>query len=171
MNKMWPRPPESNLDDFQLCDNVAYLISRTRATMWNMVTQQTLAAAGVTSMQAATLVMVNTGRCLTGTDFAREFAISASAVTRLIDRLERHGLLKRIRSEKDRRVSHVALTEEGRALAQQVPIIFAEVFDSVLTVLSEEEVGLLKSLLHRLILRSQDVAGKFEVGDVTDRGR
>ncbi|WP_341317553.1 MarR family transcriptional regulator [Paraburkholderia sp. IMGN_8] len=161
MNEMWPCPPESNLDDFQLCDNVAYLISRTRATMWNMVTQQTLAVAGVTSMQATTLVMVNSGRCLTGTDLAREFAISASAVTRLIDRLERRGLLKRIRSEKDRRFSRVALTDEGQVLAQKIPTIFAEVFDSILTVLSEEEVGFLKGLLRRIILRSQDVAGKF----------
>ena len=41
-------------------------------------------------------------------------------ITRLIDRLDRAGLVRRERSEADRRVIRVALTEEGRAVLDRL---------------------------------------------------
>lgn len=148
----------SAIGDYQLSESVGYLMSRVRSTMWNMVTQHTTAELGITSTQASIVFMLAAGRALTAADLAREYGIDASAVTRLIDRLEKRGLLSRVRSEEDRRVVRLALTPEGYALAQKIPAIFTRVLDKLLGGFTPEEVGFLKSMLRRILVNSCDPA-------------
>jgi DNA-binding MarR family transcriptional regulator len=100
--------------------------------------------------------MLAVGKCLTAADIAREYGIDASAVTRLIDRLEKRGLLSRVRSEEDRRVVRLALTDEGQATAEKIPAIFTRVLDNLLAGFTPEEVGFLKSMLRRILANSCD---------------
>jgi DNA-binding MarR family transcriptional regulator len=46
---------------------------------------------------------------------ATETGLSPAAVTALVDRLERRGLVARVRQPEDRRKVHVAMTERARA--------------------------------------------------------
>lgn len=46
--------------------------------------------------------------------------ISSGGLTQRIDRLERDGLVRRVRNPDDRRVVHIELTEAGRQLIDQV---------------------------------------------------
>jgi len=46
--------------------------------------------------------------------------ISSGGLTQRIDRLERDGLVRRVRNAEDRRVVYIELTEEGRALIDTV---------------------------------------------------
>jgi DNA-binding MarR family transcriptional regulator len=147
-----PSSPPPEIAAYNLGESVGYLISRVRSTMWNMVSQQTSAELGITSTQASIIFMLASGRCLAAADLAREYGIDASAVTRLIDRLEKRGLLSRIRSEEDRRVVRLALTEPGKELAAKIPAIFTRVLDKLLYGLSPEEVGFLKSMLRRILV-------------------
>ncbi|KND58886.1 Transcriptional regulator, MarR family [Candidatus Burkholderia verschuerenii] len=149
-------PAAITLDNYVLSESVGYLISRVRSTMWNMVTQQTTSELGITSTQASIMFMLAVGKCATAADIAREYGIDASAVTRLIDRLEKRGLLSRVRSEADRRVVRLALTDDGRAMAEKVPPIFTSVLDKLLTGFSPEEVGFLKNMLRRILANSCD---------------
>jgi DNA-binding MarR family transcriptional regulator len=63
----------------------------------------------------------------TVTDLAARLQLAQSTVTELVGRAERAGLLERERSEKDLRVAHLRLTDEGerrlalaaRSLAEQ----------------------------------------------------
>src|ERR1700710_1516106 len=86
-------------------------------------------------------------RSVAAADLAREYGIDASAVTRLIHRLEKRGLITRLRSEEDRRVVRLALTEEGRVLAGQIPAIFTKGLDKLLSGFTPEEGGFLKKRL------------------------
>ena len=52
------------------------------------------------------------GEC-TVTDIANHLEITLSAVTSLVDKLCNAGLVARFRSEEDRRVVYLKLTEEG----------------------------------------------------------
>jgi DNA-binding MarR family transcriptional regulator len=149
-------PKSAGIGDYVLAESVGYLISRVRSTMWNMVTQHTTSELGITSTQASILFMLAVGKCVTAADIAREYGIDASAVTRLIDRLEKRGLLSRVRSEEDRRVVRLALTDEGQLTAGKVPAIFTRVLDNLLNGLSPEEVGFLKSMLRRVLANSCD---------------
>jgi DNA-binding MarR family transcriptional regulator len=149
-------PKPSAVGDYVLNESVGYLISRVRSTMGNIVTQHTTSELGITSTQASIMFMLAAGKCATAADIAREYGIDASAVTRLIDRLEKRGLLKRVRSEADRRVVRLALTDDGRAMAEQVPAIFTHVLDNLLSGFSPEEVGFLKNMLRRILANSCD---------------
>ena len=51
------------------------------------------------------------------TELSKRLLISNSGVTRLIDRMEKRGLVSRERSEQDRRKVHAVLTAEGKRLA------------------------------------------------------
>ncbi|CAG4910120.1 MarR family winged helix-turn-helix transcriptional regulator [Paraburkholderia gardini] len=147
-------PPE--ISEYQFGESVGYLLSRVKSTMSNMITQRTIAELGITSTQCSILFMVASGKCLLAAELAREYGIDASAVTRLIDRLEKRGLLTRVRSCEDRRVVRLALTPEGQAMAARMPAIFNGTLDRLLAGFTPEEVGFLKSMLRRALANSGD---------------
>jgi DNA-binding MarR family transcriptional regulator len=146
--------PGPEISAYQLGESVGYLISRVKSTLSNLVTQRTMAELGITSQQASILFMVASGKCLLAAELAREYGIDASAVTRLVDRLEKRGLLTRVRSSEDRRVVRLALTPEGQSIAVRMPAIFNGVIDSLLSGFTPEEVGFLKSMLRRVLTNS-----------------
>jgi DNA-binding MarR family transcriptional regulator len=57
---------------------------------------------------------------------ARQVAFSSGGFTKVADRLEQAGLIKRQPSASDRRVTHAVLTETGRALAQRAFAVYCE---------------------------------------------
>ncbi|KUY81675.1 MarR family winged helix-turn-helix transcriptional regulator [Burkholderia cepacia] len=151
--------PVSPLSTYQMNDSVGYLMSRVKSVMTNLVTQRTQEELGITGTQASMLFMIAVGKCSTAAELAREYGIDASAVTRLLDRVEKRGLLSRIRSIEDRRVVRLELTDEGHALAERLPPIFRSVLDQVLDGFTPEEVGFLKSMLRRILSNYCETAG------------
>ena len=151
--------PVSPLSSYQMNDSVGYLMSRVKSVMTNLVTQRTQEELGITGTQASMLFMIAVGKCSTAAELAREYGIDASAVTRLLDRVEKRGLLSRVRSIEDRRVVRLELTDEGRALAERLPPIFRSVLDQVLDGFTPEEVGFLKSMLRRILSNYCETAG------------
>jgi DNA-binding MarR family transcriptional regulator len=61
----------------------------------------------------AIVILSNRGRCIMS-DFANAIGVPVSTATHMIEKLVKKGLVVRVRSEKDRRVVHVELSEEGR---------------------------------------------------------
>ena len=91
------------------------------------------------------------GRANTAAELARECNLDAGATTRLLDRLEAKGLCERKRSESDRRVVHIALTEAGTRAAEGIPAVLCEVQNTHLAGFSVEEFETLKGLLRRIL--------------------
>ena len=151
-----PLPPEAC--SYQMDESVGYLIARAKSSLSNLVTQRTLGELGITSTQASMLFMIASGRCSLAAELARDYGIDASAVTRLIDRLEKRNLLSRVRSSEDRRAVRLAVTEEGRELAARMPEIFGGGGDKALAGFTPEEVGFLKSMLRRILANTADPA-------------
>jgi DNA-binding MarR family transcriptional regulator len=56
------------------------------------------------------------GAPVTVSQLGAELRLSSGAVTALVDRLERHGMVQRTRDACDRRRVHVSITPEARAL-------------------------------------------------------
>jgi DNA-binding MarR family transcriptional regulator len=75
---------------------------------------------GITSRQATLLWLVKRSPGLTLRALAESEAISAPALSGHVDRLERAGLLRRVRSELDRRRVGLELTEAGERLLRSV---------------------------------------------------
>ncbi|HSH71205.1 MAG TPA: MarR family transcriptional regulator, partial [Deferrisomatales bacterium] len=53
-------------------------------------------------------------------DLATKLLKSARNITMVVDNLEKRGLVRRVRSETDRRFTHIHMTPEGRLLFEQV---------------------------------------------------
>jgi DNA-binding MarR family transcriptional regulator len=60
---------------------------------------------------------------------AREVTLSRTGLTRLVDRLEREGLIRREAAPEDRRGSYVVLTSAGAALLRRMWPVYERVLD------------------------------------------
>ena len=77
-------------------------------------------ALGVTAHQATLLALVDGQPGLSLRELADAEGISAPSLSGHVDRLETAGLLRRVRSEDDRRRVGLALTPEGRTILRRV---------------------------------------------------
>jgi DNA-binding MarR family transcriptional regulator len=75
---------------------------------------------GVTTRQATLLWLVKRSPGLSLAELAAEEGISPPALSGHVDRLERAGLIERVRSSQDRRRVGLALTEEGIRLLRRI---------------------------------------------------
>ena len=71
-------------------------------------------------------------------------------VTRLIDRLERHGMAERHRDDRDRRVVRVRITDAALELLAELDGVISSWLDESLGHLPEHELSQLSGLLERL---------------------
>lgn len=84
-------------------------------------------------------------RSLSG--LGRWVSIGNSATTKLVDRLERRGLVERVRDQQDRRVWNIVITDVGTVLTQQlIPAHQANV-EILLSCLDAQQIGELHGLL------------------------
>jgi DNA-binding MarR family transcriptional regulator len=96
-------------------------------------------------------------------DLAEEVLLTASGITRLLDGLERHGLVERASCAADRRVVYAVITDEGLAkLREAASSHFAQVEELFGDRYDEGELTALDSLLARL---GGESAGECEVPD------
>lgn len=134
--------------------SVGYMMRRVLASILTDADQE-LAAWDVTHAQWMPLFkLYNCGQS-TVAGLARDLQLDPGATTRLLDRLEGKGLLRRERSTSDRRVVHVALTPEGQAIASQVPEVLCRVLNRHLSGFTHDEWMLLRSLLERILANGE----------------
>lgn len=81
---------------------------------------------------------------------AEHLGVAVNSVTSIADGLERKGLLKRVRSDSDRRVVHVELTEAGLEASRSVLGIKTKFHRELLAALTEEEQAILLALLRKV---------------------
>ena len=70
-----------------------------------------------------------------------------STVTGIIDRMEREGLVKRERSEEDRRIVYIRLSPKGRKLAASIEVEPMEIFRGALGTLPRKDIEELVRIL------------------------
>lgn len=113
----------------------------------------------LTQAQWVPLFKIAKGGTDTMAALAREMCLDPGAMTRSIDRLEAKGLLQRVRSDEDRRVVKLVLTETGRDTARQVWGVLADVLNLHLAGFDPAEVDLLMRLLDRMLANGESHGG------------
>ena len=83
-------------------------------------------------------------------EIAAHLAVVQSAVTPLVDRLEGQGMVRRRRSEADRRVWLVELTERGRETFAAEDEVYGRIAAEMLSPLSASERATLIGLFERM---------------------
>jgi DNA-binding MarR family transcriptional regulator len=135
---------------YQPEQSVGYLMNKVLSSILAQADAQ-LAPYKLTYVQWLPLYKLLTDESLTSAQLARDFAIDPAALTRSLNRLEIKGLLHRERSLQDRRVVRLRLTEAGRAVAQHVPSVLADVLNGHLQGFSQSEWTLMQQLLQRML--------------------
>lgn len=90
-------------------------------------------------------------RELSFSDLAGIFKISKPSVTVHIEKLEKLGLVNKVKSDEDRRSSHLHLTEEGLEMALLHDRIHEEYTKKITKRLSAKEKTLFRELLEKLV--------------------
>jgi DNA-binding MarR family transcriptional regulator len=106
---------------------------------------------GLTGPQWVMLMRIAHGMGSTAAELCRTIGYDSGSMTRMLDRLVDQGLIRRDRSDEDRRIIHLSLTEAGEALRPRLSPVAIEVLNQHLQGFSAEEVATLTSLLHRLL--------------------
>lgn len=137
-------------DSLRQDQSVAYLTKRAVQSILLQVDRR-LAKHDLTHAQWLPLFKLLQGQCSTLVELARTVSMDPGAMTRALDRLEGKGLVRRVRSQQDRRVIQLELTPEGREVAQVVPAVIADVHNAHLAGFSHAEWETLIHLLQRLV--------------------
>ena len=91
-------------------------------------------------------------------ELARAVVLSRSGLTRLVDRLEQAGLLRREPDPADRRGSFAILTDEGAAMRERMwPIYARGIAEHFGKHLNDEEVDVLTGALKRVLSATREV--------------
>jgi DNA-binding MarR family transcriptional regulator len=145
-----PQAPLFPVEAYCAEDSVGYLLARSR-TMLAKALDTALVEHNITFAQGRILLMLVTGKFTNAAEFARELYVDAASITRMIDRLEKRGLIVRRTNTGDRRQVNLHLTPDGEQLARQLPAIYSGVLNRSFTGFSAEEIGFLKCLLRKLL--------------------
>jgi len=82
-------------------------------------------------------------------DLAASMSLDGSSVVRLLDNLERAGLIQRREGEQDRRAKIITLTPRGRAIADRIEAVAKRIRSDALAGISDREIdATVRVLLH-----------------------
>jgi len=83
-------------------------------------------------------------------ELAEYLTVAVNSVTSIVDNLERKELVRRHRSEQDRRVVRVELTDPGREVYQSLVEVNLRLFRSMLGALTEDEQEIFMVLFRKI---------------------
>ena len=135
---------------------VGHLLHRVRTEMLaavdrEMAADEQLAAMEATSAQFIILATLSMGGSKSASDLCKHMTYDAGAMTRMIDRLEEKGLIKRSRDPGDRRLVNLELTEKGSAALPRMRDVSMGVLNRFLQGFTKPEVRQLESFLTRML--------------------
>jgi len=106
---------------------------------------------GLTGSQLWVVKILDEASPLKVTDLARRMYLHPATMVGLLDRLELKGLVQRIRSDKDRRVVHVSITDQGRDLVRNSPEVAQGLLVKGLEPLTEKKVKAISDGLEQIV--------------------
>jgi DNA-binding MarR family transcriptional regulator len=147
--------------DYKPQESIGFLMRRIVHEVAGEIERQ-FDSCGLTNAQWLPLYKLHLGSVSTVAELARECQLDTGGMTRLLDRLEAKGLVRRARSSEDRRVVNLELTPEGHEAARTVPAVLCGVQNAALRGFTPEEWQQLRDLLARMLRNAQDLHGKPE---------
>jgi MarR family transcriptional regulator for hemolysin len=107
---------------------------------WRIALDRQLKPQGFTMSRWMLLLHLSRNDGCTHSELAQCMGIEAATLVRLVDRMEKEGLLKRCSSETDRRVKHLRLSDTGIASVENIRSTACDLRRSVLTGLNQSEI-------------------------------
>lgn len=104
----------------------------------------------ITAPQLVCLTTICQNGSLTTTQIAGSVHLSPSTVVGILDRLEKQGLIQRMRDSKDRRLVNVTATDEGKRLVEHAPSLLQDRLAEALQRLPDLEQATIALSLRRI---------------------
>ena len=130
--------------------SIGRLLGRVKMAMGDAIDRE-LAPFDISAAQVYILVALATGEADSASALCKGISYDPGAMTRMIDRLEQKGLIRRTDHPEDRRRVGLELTAEGKAVYPKVKAALMSVQNECLRGFSKSEVRQLESLLQRML--------------------
>jgi DNA-binding MarR family transcriptional regulator len=141
-------------DDFAVDESIGFLLRTLRIHMDRAIDDE-MADHDLTGAQWRPLLALHFALGDTAAELARVGCVDTGAMTRMLDRLEAKGLVRRSPCATDARVVRLALTAEGLRLCRQIPYGLSRVFNALLRGFSADELATFKSMLRRMLANAE----------------
>lgn len=106
---------------------------------------------GLTGRQGGVLMNCVRGEANTPAELAAFNALDISSMSRMLDRLEKKGLITRSRNGRDRRQVTVTATPKGQALLRKATPVAAQVAVKAWRNVTEREKKLLRNIVYKVL--------------------
>jgi len=136
--------------DFDPHEGLGYLVGHVRSRLLQALEAE-LAPLELSGPQAIVILKIAIGEGAHAAEFCRDLQYDPGAMTRMLDRLEKRGYLRRVRSPRDRRAIHLELTDKSRAALPRMKTAAVTVFNRFLRGFSQAEAKQLIGYLKRLM--------------------
>jgi len=152
---------------FQPGRHVGALVSRVKVEMLAVLDRELSQDKRLASleMSAAQYIIIanlasGPGEPKSAADLCKVISYDAGAMTRMLDRLEAKGLIRRTRSSQDRRLMNLELTDEGRAAYPRMREISMANANRFLRGFTKAEARQLEGFLNRMLENAQGVSAR-----------
>ena len=142
--------PIYDIETFRPSQGVGAFIGRARRTIVEAIDHK-LAPLDISHAQWIVVMLLGDGAASTAAEMCKILIYDPGAMTRLLDRLEKKGVLRRVRAKDDRRTARLELTAEGKRLYPRILEALVEVFNRLLRGFSKSDVRQLEHLLKRML--------------------
>jgi MarR family transcriptional regulator for hemolysin len=120
------------------------------AHAWRIELDRRLRPSGFSHSRWLLLLHLSRHDGCTHHELAQHMGIEAATLVRLVDRMEREGMLKRCGSETDRRVKHLRLSADGKNAVVLIRDHAAVLRKEILAASSKEEIGTALKVLNSI---------------------
>ncbi|TFW05892.1 MarR family transcriptional regulator [Oxalobacteraceae bacterium OM1] len=120
---------------------------------------------GVTAAQFIIVLGVSHHEAHTPSELCRLLACDSGAMTRLLDRIEAKGIVRRVRNLEDRRTIRIELTDKGRALHPHIMHAVTRVHERLVQDFTDTDLEQLHDGLRRL---AANAAGRQNLARIPD---
>src|SRR5215468_1679070 len=144
MDSTSPRTGIYDARTFEPQRSLGRLLGRVKAEMGEAIDRE-LAPFDISAAQFVILVALATGEADSASTLCRGISYDPGAMTRMIDRLEQKGLIRRIQLPYDRRKVGLELTAEGKAVYPKLRAAAAAMQNRFLRGFSRTEVRQLET--------------------------
>jgi len=134
-----------------LAENVSFLLGNTNLLKDRLLDQH-LAEEDITAAQAKALFKMHFFNINRPSDICKSLGVDGSAVTRMLDRLEKKELIARSPDPNDRRSLLIEVTDKGRDVIDRAVPLAVNAREELVSALSEDEIQQLKQILRKILV-------------------
>ncbi|WP_262690847.1 MarR family winged helix-turn-helix transcriptional regulator [Kordiimonas aestuarii] len=161
-----PQPDPEAMNDY---DDILISIRRIMRAI-DLQSKRLVKLSGLTAPQLVVMQVLRKEGKASPSLVARNVALSQATITSILDRLEKADLVRRERSDTDKRIIYACLTNEGQRRLEEAPELLQAGFLRQYRMLEDWERSMLESSLKRIasMMDAEDLDASpiLDIGDI-----